>query len=220
MPSGVYKRTKNLKDPSKHIVKYCLFCGHQFENYVSANQKYCSRKCAGKYPRNEEWCLKQGIARKGKKYPKIYKQKKDPTKWITKNCFLCGRQFESYIRHQRKYCSKTCCGKAPRSKQWSLKQSKIRKTKIGPKAANWKGGRRKHRGYILVYAPEHPFTTMRIYVKEHRLVMEKHLDRYLRPEEVVHHINRDKTDNRIENLQLFKNHSEHITFLNHRKKVI
>ncbi|MBA7545078.1 hypothetical protein ES705_37441 [subsurface metagenome] len=41
--------------------------------------------------------------------------------------------------------------------------------------------------------------------------MEKHLGRYLRPEEIVHH-DKEKDDDRIENLKLFATVSEHVSF--------
>lgn len=75
-------------------------------------------------------------------------------------------------------------------------------------------------GYILIYFDKHPCANKQHYVFEHRLVMEKHLGRYLTKEEVVHHkgiehpINskENKGDNRIENLQLFENKAEHAYF--------
>ena len=42
----------------------------------------------------------------------------------------------------------------------------------------------------------------------HRLIMEEQIQRPLKPEEIVHHINGDKLDNRIENLEIMTN-SEH-----------
>lgn len=45
-----------------------------------------------------------------------------------------------------------------------------------------------------------------------RAVMEAHIGRELLPQEVVHHINRNSTDDRIENLVLFANHSDHMRY--------
>jgi len=64
-------------------------------------------------------------------------------------------------------------------------------------------------GYIRVLKKDHPKADKDGYVKEHRLIMEKHLGRYLRTEEFIHHINGDRSDNRLENLQIVTN-SEHM----------
>jgi len=67
----------------------------------------------------------------------------------------------------------------------------------GKESWNWKGGIRKlTNGYIVQYV------NSKKYVYQHRLVMEKFLGRKLNESEHVHHINGDKTDNRLENLEL------------------
>lgn len=70
----------------------------------------------------------------------------------------------------------------------------------GKDAYHWKGGTKNNNGYIMVQAPSHPNCDSQGYVREHRLVMEKHLGRYLEKDEVIHHINHKKNDNRVENL--------------------
>ena len=75
--------------------------------------------------------------------------------------------------------------------------------KNGKNSSAWKGGRTKDGdGYVLIYKPDHPYPNSHHYVYEHRLIMEKKLGRYLTNDEVVHHINGVKDDNREENLKL------------------
>jgi uncharacterized protein (DUF1330 family) len=67
-------------------------------------------------------------------------------------------------------------------------------------------------GYVMIRCIGHPRATKYgSYVFEHILVMEKHLGRYITTEEDVHHINGNKQDNRLENLQLMSHieHSKH-----------
>lgn len=66
----------------------------------------------------------------------------------------------------------------------------------------WKGGKTITRGYIYIACPSHPNATQTGYVSEHRLVMERMIGRYLEKGEIVHHLNRVKTDNRPENLEI------------------
>jgi len=78
----------------------------------------------------------------------------------------------------------------------------------GPQCHNWKGGRTiDDNGYVRIYCREHPNVDSKGYVREHSLVMEKHLGRYLLSGETIHHKNGIRRDNRIENLELrLRNH--------------
>lgn len=115
-----------------------------------------------------------------------------------RNCETCGKEFyipRAHIKRsddgyeRGRFCSQECFRK------W-------RSTLRGEETPNWQGGKFiGANGYVYV---RHNGK----YELEHRVVMEKYLGRKLREDEVVHHKNGVKTDNRLENLQLMTN-SEH-----------
>lgn len=79
------------------------------------------------------------------------------------------------------------------------------KNQTGNKNPMWKGGKHiRDGGYTLI------LTTDRGYVFEHRLVVEENIGRKLTNKEVVHHRNGNPSDNRIENLELLSNQSDHM----------
>lgn len=83
----------------------------------------------------------------------------------------------------------------------------------GNKNGRWIGGRLKRKdGYILIYKPNHPYCIHNRYILEHRLIIEKFIDRYLSPKEVVHHLNGKRTDNRPQNLIVFDSSGNHHRF--------
>jgi hypothetical protein len=117
-----------------------------------------------------------------------------------RTCKWCRRKFLSNLFHakEQQCCSRSCGLKAV----CASRPSRFK----GENGTNWRGGRCvDRRGYILVWAPDHPSRVgkRKPYVQEHRLVMEKHLGRILKPHEHVHHKNGKRDDNRIENLELW-----------------
>jgi len=105
---------------------------------------------------------------------------------------------------------------------------KMSETQLGEKSNNWKGGRSiDAHGYIrILIDADSPYYPMAHKAKnrrrtrditEHRLIMAQYLGRCLYPWEVVHHINGNKTDNRIENLRLMSSVTEHMPSMNHER---
>ena len=116
-------------------------------------------------------------------------------------CSDCGKQ--RWVRSNAKKSWCISCG---------MKKGKVVRRK-GPASPLWKGGsHQKVDGYIWVHArSDDPCEGMELhngYISEHRLVMARKLGRPLQRNELVHHKNHRKDDNRIENLVLV-NRSEH-----------
>ena len=64
-------------------------------------------------------------------------------------------------------------------------------------------------GYVLLrVGKSHPLASVAGYAREHDVVMVAAIGRALTKHEMVHHINGDKTDNRLDNLELMTR-SEH-----------
>ena len=85
----------------------------------------------------------------------------------------------------------------------------------GCNSTSWAGGRKVENGYVLVAISKnslyYPMAHNRRYVAEHRLIMAQYLGRCLTGNEIVHHRNGIKDDNRIENLALARSNKEHFT---------
>jgi len=87
--------------------------------------------------------------------------------------------------------------------------------KRGEKSRSWKGGRKvSTSGYVVIFKPGHPYANSNGYIPEHRLVMERHIGRYLDFKELVHHIDSNRKNNVLSNLKILTR-KEH-TLLHHK----
>lgn len=174
--------------------KQCKLCQSPFQT-DNHRLRYCSEACqkkgyrSGGVERDCETCAK--------KY-RTWDSRLERSRFCSKACAArammmvrppckqCGGPIRE-VKDTRasKFCSKTCANR------WTAKNRKATKYRV-----------KTLKGYVMLRAPYHPNATTKGYVMEHRLVMEKHLGRLLEADEVVHHKNSIKDDNRLENLEL------------------
>ncbi len=125
------------------------------------------------------------------------------------------------------------CGKSfrlSRSQRYQMRKNFDKKTFCSPKCSSderskscrgehhhlYKNGKNIDKsGHVKILDYTHPKRNCINRIFEHRVVMEKHIGRYLRDDEIVHHINFNPSDNRIENLVIMSN-SDHSRL--HRNK--
>lgn len=185
-------------------MKMCEVCGRPI---ASRNKRFCSYSCTGQASRDPrrhcEACGKELLSSQKRFCSRMCYNPPGPRR----HCEVCDKVL---LSRQKRFCSKACYGQwlheHPAERSWFKPGTPawnkgLKGYKAGAQHWHWKGGQRKHsNGYIEMKCPEHPQANCCGYVLQHRLVMEQHLGRYLTKDEVVHHINGDKEDNRIENL--------------------
>lgn len=184
------------------MLKKCIICNKEFKTFKSIQhkKKFCSSECRKKTTHIESECI---IC--GKKYEvaksryngkfirhkccsdNCYKKYKKniELEWRNKNtyiCLNCGITFIG-IRNGKtnlKFCTQECSKIFMKGENsfafkngWTINSAGYRCIKVGNK-----------------------------YLYEHRIVMEEFLNRKLKKDEVVHHKDKNKLNNCIENLQL------------------
>lgn len=190
----------------------CERCGKLcYAKYRSTRKRYCSHKCANE----ASW------------------EKRDRSHYYTQFvCESCGKPFQVKNGDHRvkkgtiRFCSKACESEARKTgknilcpvcgKEFYSTRQKFCSQKCAMEYAKRHNSHHAYleNGYLVEYKPGY---NKRGNAKQHRLVAEKMIGRPLRNNEVVHHINGIKTDNRPENL-LVMTRGEHSAY--HRKKEI
>lgn len=130
---------------------------------------------------------------------------------IILTCKQCRAQYQrtKWASPKSSFCSRPCQYAFGVSDELREKIKVARAKQTRERHPSWKGGKVLRSGYIYHKVYDHPKAGKQGYVAEHRLVMEKHIGRYLEKQEAVHHIDGNILNNKIGNLQLFATHGQH-----------
>ena len=196
----------------------CQYCKKEFF-HRSKFQKYCSAQC---FSNSRIISFMKPCKTCGKEFKAIpCRIREGREKYCSKQCSYIGKLGVSTgkgnVRHPEhcRHLSEALKGKFAGNKNpfYGKHHSADTIKKLREKASiPRKGWRFDSAGYKLIFIPTHPFAQKSKYVPEHRLVIEKAIGRFLTAEEAVHHVNKIKKDNRIENLVLFVNDGYHRNF--------
>lgn len=217
-------RQKYCSDCGRRGTATCTVCEKSFKLTPNTSGKFCSRRCwslgTSKYPpRPCEVCGKEfkpiretNILCSQPCAAKLISERSTARK-LHKNCFVCGKEFDATYNRRQSTCSRQCSGSLQRLPNVPCQRcgsdmeqtyrgrkfcsAQCRKTPVGEL-------RQVDTGYIHIYMPENPHANQNGWMPQHRYVIEQDLGRYLEPHERVHHKNGDRSDNRLENLELWK----------------
>lgn len=173
----------------------CANCGADVEirhkNRLKAKNICCSKKCIGEL------------------------LKKNNPNYIP--CVVCGTTF--YCKPSARVKNGNCCSKECLAQHRQVIFLGDKNPNYGNRGSDnpiWKSDEKiSYYGYRLIRMPNHPFANCDGFVFEHRLIAEQYLltydtaiivdgKRYLSPNYIVHHKDKNKLNNNVDNLEIMK----------------
>lgn len=203
------------------IIAYCKNCNKKIKKKPSdiKENNFCSKKCSNTFNGKRK---KKSI----KRNCRICSKEIEVQKYLIEKGFgkFCSEKCAGIAKRKRFETACAHCNKPLNLRLYKFKYSKLHfcdqqchgqykslymKMENSP---SWQGGISINNEYAIVKSPDHPFSNKNGYIRRARIIIENYIGRYLTKEEVPHHINEIKTDDRIENLYLFPSNSEHMRY--------